>query len=146
MAKRGIARPNHVLEIMSKSFIKKGQRLSPDTEFKKGEKPKGTACFKKGHIPHNKGIPFPKHIREKMGRAGPKGEKSHRWKGGYRNLQKERKRILADSYIKILLHHNRIKANEVTPEIIDLKRQAIIGHRTLKQFKKWRSENEQSNS
>lgn len=46
---------------------------------------------------------------------------------------------LSDSYVKrILTIHKIIK----TPETIELKRQTIIMHRTLNQFKKWREDYE----
>lgn len=76
--------------------IKKGQRLSPKTEFKKGQTPwskthvmsKETRLkmseAKKGIIPWNKGKkrpPFSEEWRRKMGESH-KGEKAHTWKGG----------------------------------------------------------------
>jgi len=54
---------------------------------------------------------------------------------------------LSDSYVRGLLcvHDGQLKAGDITPEMIELKRQHLIMVRTLKQFKEWRKENE-SNS
>jgi len=49
---------------------------------------------------------------------------------------------LQDCYIRRVLRRKLGKSCEITPELIELKRAQLMTTRTLKQFKKWRSENE----
>lgn len=59
----------------------------------------------------------------------------------YKSLAEQQKIELPDQFIKNLLRHNH-KIQTITPELIELKRQGILMFRTLKEFKKWRKENE----
>lgn len=71
--RRGILHSDEAKEKMSKTWIQKGQRFSPNTEFKDGHIPwnkgkKGIMkppphAFKKGHIPKHK---LPDEIRVKI--------------------------------------------------------------------------------
>ena len=53
-------------------------------------------------------------------------------------------KALTNGYIKatLMAHNSGIKVKNISPEMIELKRQQIIMIRTLKQFKQWRCENE----
>jgi len=69
-------------------------------------------------------------------------EKSRKIKASIR--QQKHRDELSDVYVRKSLISYGLYAPDVTPEMIELKRAAIQLHRTLKEFKKWRKENEQS--
>jgi hypothetical protein len=52
------------------------------------------------------------------------------------------RKFLTNAAVRALLRGNGWLNSEITEEIINIKRQQIIMKRTLKQFKKWRKENE----
>lgn len=59
------------------------------------------------------------------------------------SAKKRHSKYLSDYYIKTLISNAYgITHDKITPEMIDLKRAGVAMYRTLKQFKKWRSENE----
>ncbi len=75
--------------------------------------------------------------QEQIRRKSAIYKKSHRKM--IRKKEKKDRIDLNDSYLKHIL---RLTGPEITPETIKLKRHQIIMKRTLKQFKKWRQENE----
>lgn len=84
--------------------------------------------FKKGHEPSRKGkIIIPLNIQKEK----------------RLNKYKERRDNCSDSYIMSIVRANK---TEMTPITIELTRQRIIMKRTLKEFKKWRKENESDNA
>ena len=119
IALRGIKRPNYVMDIMKKTWIKPKQRLSPKTEFKKGEISKNKIYFSKEE----------KLEADRIRKQLPE------------NREKERKSFyftrdnLTDSYVKIFLRKKRIKNEDITPEMIELKRELITFHRLEKELK-----------
>jgi len=102
--------------------IKKGQRLSPETEFKKGSKPPCTGskerqlksvcetCGKEFiHYRYRKGR-FCSIVCKAKGQSGPKNQN---WKGGFKNTEawKSRINLLRQSYkwrMKVLVRDNFI--------------------------------------
>jgi hypothetical protein len=65
----------------------------------------------------------------------------------YNWLLRERNKLhinnISDWYVKAnLITHRKLKTHEITPEMIELKRQQIIAVRLLKQLKQWRKEHE----
>jgi hypothetical protein len=155
---------NDAIKKMAKTWIKRGERLSPNTEFKKGEH-RGHS-FPKGNIPWNdsktyficdycgakvKGKPYQiKRYKNNycgmacMSNAFKKlvGDKRHNYKGGRKYCYRESIKQLKTSYVKALIRSNGIENKDIIPEMIELKRQQIIMKRTLKQFKQWRKERE----
>ena len=60
----------------------KGQRMSPETEFKKGERSSPETEFKKGHKPYNKGIKRGSISPQTEFKKGVCGEDHISWRGG----------------------------------------------------------------
>lgn len=59
-----------------------------------------------------------------------------------RQQQKNLTETISDSYIRKKLSRMGFAIAEITPEMMELKRQQLTAHRTLQQFKKWRNEHE----
>jgi len=62
----------------------------------------------------------------------------------HRQWCQKKRDLLYDSYIVEKLKRSNI--TEITPELIDLKRQQLSMKRTLKQFKTWRKEHESNHA
>jgi len=100
--------------------------------------------------------PKGKETRRLYHKSGRKNEANKRWHKNSKDpehpkklererlarLKKHDRKFLTNTYIKNLL---KSKGIEVTLESIEFKRQQILMKRTLKQFKKWRKENESDN-
>lgn len=57
----------------------------------------------------------------------------------FKDRERKRRNDLTDDYVKITL---KMRGVEISTETVELQRQQLIMKRTLKQFKKWREENE----
>jgi len=153
----------------TKEFISKvALNKMEATQFKKGERPAPNTEFKKGFTPWNKNkhgmMPTPWNATNTTITCASCGKKLNRkpywankalnnycsrecsdkakFNGGYpEQLRKRREdaKLLNDNYItKILSNSHTIP----TPETIELKRQQIMAKRIIKEFKKWRKEND----
>jgi hypothetical protein len=141
IAKKRIKRPKHVLDIMKKTWIKKGQRLSSKTEFKKGHN--GGYGWKKGHVAWNdtntiiacayckkkiKTKPF-RINKNKNNFCSKECSDKFAFKGGASDSRNK----LKDVYVKnLIVQQHNISRQDITPEMIELKRELIIMHRNMK--------------
>jgi len=77
-------------------------------------------------------------------------QREYRQSEKYREYERERSRKnvknLTDGYVKGQLRHTGFSPDQITHELIELKRQQIQATRILKKLKSWREENESINS
>lgn len=142
IAKKGIPRPKQVMDVMKKTWIKKGQRLSPKTEFKKGHISK--VSFKKGHIPWNDSFTFVECAQcGKTLKRKPTQTRRHKnhycsrqcikqgFYTGKWNIAK-----LGDYYVRSLILASTpwLKKEDVTPEMIEIKRELLTARRLIEEI------------
>jgi len=154
IAKKGTQRTPEVYKKMSKTFFKKGQRVSVNTEFKRGQA--SGHRFQKGQVAWNDSgtiLICPECQQEFKCKPSRKRKplvnvfcsKKCANKFSYRGGPLAARLELRDAYVRKAILSCRsggmFERKDITYEMIGLKRQALIMHRTFKKFIKWRERN-----
>jgi len=115
---RGVPRPKHAMEVMKKTWIKKGQRISKSTEFKKGQPSKNQKYFSE---------------EQRL-------EANRKRKLLPQNIEKDKTRTLlnrsniTNTYVKALLAtRSKLKTKDIPQCLVNLKRDEIRVKRLIKE-------------